>query len=53
MVFRKGINYIDNGCYAKVPYTVAMDFAHYFVKHGIPAHYICRKKRRGLSRDWV
>ena len=47
MRFQKGISYVDNGCYAKVPYTVALDFANYFVKHGIPAHYICREKGEG------
>lgn len=48
MRFHKGVNYVNNGCYARVPYTVALDFAHYFVKHGIPARYICREKGDGF-----
>lgn len=47
MRHRKGISYVDNGCYARVPWYVATDFATYFVKHGIPAHYICREKGEG------
>lgn len=47
MHFRKGISYLDNGCYARVPYGAALDFARYFIEHAIPAHYICREKGDG------
>lgn len=37
----------NNKFFVKVPYTTALEFAQYFIKHGIPAKYICREKGYG------